>query len=125
MLRGDVWSKYSNVKSSALITGDDPVYRESVERSALVARVFPTNLRFGHFEMCYHFEKKDELKSLSEYLRKYFFNDKSLEEMLEEIVKRTAKLMAKWQDVGFCHGVMNTDNMSVLGFTIDYSHLVF
>jgi uncharacterized protein YdiU (UPF0061 family) len=109
----------------ALITGDDPVYRESVERSALVARVFPTNLRFGHFEMCYHFEKKDELKSLCEYLRKYFFNDKSLEEMLVEIVARTAKLMAKWQDVGFCHGVMNTDNMSVLGLTIDYGPFGF
>jgi uncharacterized protein YdiU (UPF0061 family) len=109
----------------ALITGEDPVYRESVERSALVARVFPTNLRFGHFEICYHFEKKNELKSLSEYLRKYFFNDVSLEEMLEEIVARTAKLMAKWQDVGFCHGVMNTDNMSVLGLTIDYGPFGF
>jgi uncharacterized protein YdiU (UPF0061 family) len=109
----------------ALITGEDPVYRESVERSALVARVFPTNLRFGHFEMCYHFNKKDELKSLCEYLRTYFFNNMSLEEMLEEIVARSAKLMAKWQDVGFCHGVMNTDNMSVLGLTIDYGPFGF
>jgi uncharacterized protein YdiU (UPF0061 family) len=104
----------------ALITGEDPVYRESVERSAVVARVFPTNLRFGHFEMAYHFEKNDELKALIQYTRDEFFGGLSTEEMLREILKRTAKLMAQWQDVGFCHGVMNTDNMSILGLTIDY-----
>ncbi len=109
----------------ALLIGDDKVYRESVERSAVVARVFPSNLRFGHFEMCYHFGKTDELKSLIDYLRMYFFNNSTIEEMLTEIVTRTAKLMAKWQDIGFCHGVMNTDNMSVLGFTIDYGPFGF
>lgn len=109
----------------ALITGEDPVYRESVERSALVARVFPSNLRFGHFELCFHFQKDEELKALAEYTRATFFPDLSLSEMLREIVHRTAKLMAQWQNVGFCHGVMNTDNMSVLGLTIDYGPFGF
>lgn len=104
----------------ALLTGEDAVYRETVEKSALVARVFPSNIRFGHFEMCFHFKKEDELKALVDYTRKTFFNDVSIEDMLKEVVKRTAHLMANWQNVGFCHGVMNTDNMSILGLTIDY-----
>lgn len=104
----------------ALLTGEDAVYRETVEKSAIVARVFPSNIRFGHFELCFHFKKEEELKALVEYTRKTFFNDVSVEDMLREIVKRTAKLMANWQNVGFCHGVMNTDNMSILGLTIDY-----
>lgn len=104
----------------ALLTGEDAVYRETVEKSALVARVFPSNIRFGHFEMCFHFKKEEELKALVEYTRKTFFNDMTIEEMLREIVKRTAQLMANWQNIGFCHGVMNTDNMSILGLTIDY-----
>lgn len=104
----------------ALVTGEDPVYRETVEKSALVARVFPSNLRFGHFELCYHFNKKDELRALTDYTLKNFFPNLTLHEMLQEVVRTTACLMASWQDVGFCHGVMNTDNMSVLGITIDY-----
>ncbi len=109
----------------SLLTGEDPVYREQVERSALVARVFPSNLRFGHFELCYHFNKQEELRALTEYTRTFFFPGLSLEEMLQEVVKSTATLMAQWQDVGFCHGVMNTDNMSVLGLTIDYGPFGF
>ncbi len=104
----------------ALLTGEDPVYRETVEKSAVVARVFPTNLRFGHFEMCFHYEKDEELKALIQYAQKTFFPDCTVEEMLREVVKRTATLIAHWQNVGFCHGVMNTDNMSLLGLTIDY-----
>lgn len=108
-----------------LIIGTDPVYREKVERSALVARVFPTNLRFGHFELCFHFKKQEELKALIEYTKRNFFPGLSTEEFLREVVKRTAHLMAHWQDKGFCHGVMNTDNMSIMGLTIDYGPFGF
>lgn len=104
----------------ALMTGNDPVRRETIERSAIVARVFPSNLRFGHFEMCFHFKKEAELNALIDYTVKNFFPGLSVEDMLRQVVKRTAELIAHWQDVGFCHGVMNTDNMSVLGLTIDY-----
>ncbi len=104
----------------ALLTGEDEVYRETIERSSVVARVFPTNIRFGHFEMLYHSKKKDELKALIEYTRMTFFGNLPVPEMLHEIVRRNAHLMADWMANGFCHGVMNTDNMSILGLTIDY-----
>lgn len=109
----------------AILTGEDEVYRETVENSSIVARVFPTNIRFGHFEMFYHYKKKDELKALIEYTRKTFFGNVSIIEMLNEIVRRTANLMADWMANGFCHGVMNTDNMSILGITIDYGPFGF
>lgn len=109
----------------ALLTGEDRVIRETVEKSALVARVFPSNLRFGHFEMCFHFEKEAELNALIDYTLENFFPGMSVEEMLETVIERTAKLIANWQSVGFCHGVMNTDNMSVLGLTIDYGPFGF
>lgn len=109
----------------ALLTGDDEVYRETVENSAIIARVFPSNLRFGHFEMMYHYKKIDELKALIEYTRNTFFGGIPTKEMLKLVVTRTAHLMADWMSVGFCHGVMNTDNMSVLGLTIDYGPFGF
>ena len=109
----------------ALLTGQDEVYREKIERSAIVARVFPTNIRFGHFEYCFHFQKSEALKKLINYTRETFYGAISTQEMLKEIVKRTARLMAHWQDVGFCHGVMNTDNMSIMGLTIDYGPFGF
>ena len=117
--------KIPTTRVLALIVGEDKVYRETVEKSALVARVFSSNIRFGHFEMCYHFEKKNELDALIEYTRTHFFHGLSVEEMLSEVVETTAKLIARWQSVGFCHGVMNTDNMSVLGLTIDYGPFGF
>ena len=113
-------------RALALITGEDAVERETIEKSALVARVFPSNLRFGHFEYAYHFGYQNELDALTNYAREFFFAEcNSLEEMLLEIVLRTAKLIAKWQSIGFCHGVMNSDNMSLLGLTIDYGPFGF
>lgn len=109
----------------ALITGEDAVYREEIERSAIIARVFPSNIRFGHFEMCYHFNQKGVLHDLIEYTRHHFFAGVPVEEMLAKIIENTAMLIAQWQNAGFCHGVMNTDNMSVLGITIDYGPFGF
>ena len=109
----------------AIIIGEDKVYRETIERSAIIARVFPSNIRFGHFEMCYHYSRKEVLNDLIEYTRNTFFEGVSVEEMLAQIIDKTAMLMAHWQTVGFCHGVMNTDNMSILGITIDYGPFGF
>lgn len=117
--------KIPTTRVLALVTGDDKVFRETIEKSAIVARVFPSNLRFGHFELCFHFEKDAELNALIDYTRETFFTGMTNEEMLKEVVIRTAKLIARWQNVGFCHGVMNTDNMSVLGLTIDYGPFGF
>jgi serine/tyrosine/threonine adenylyltransferase len=113
-------------RALALIVGEDSVYRETIEKSAIVARVFPTNLRFGHFEYCYHFKEKDALSKLIHYTRENFYpNCRSIEEMFLEITKRTAELIALWMGVGFSHGVMNSDNMSILGITIDYGPFGF
>ena len=109
----------------AIIIGEDKVYRETIERSAIIARVFPSNIRFGHFEMCYHYSRKEVLNDLIEYTRNTFFEGVSVEEMLAQIIDKTALLMAHWQTAGFCHGVMNTDNMSILGITIDYGPFGF
>lgn len=108
-------------RALALVVGDDPVRRETIEGAALVARAFPSNLRFGHFEYLYHFNHPVALAELAEYLRLHFYPDcKNLEEMLLSLTLRTADLMAQWMCVGFNHGVMNSDNMSALGITIDY-----
>ncbi|MBC7721702.1 MAG: YdiU family protein, partial [Pedobacter sp.] len=109
----------------AIIIGEDKVYRETIERSAIIARVFPSNIRFGHFEMCYHYNRPEVLDDLIEYTRLTFFDGVSVEEMLAQIIDKTALLMAHWQTTGFCHGVMNTDNMSILGITIDYGPFGF
>jgi uncharacterized protein YdiU (UPF0061 family) len=75
--------------------------------------------------MLYHHKKRDELKALMDYTQNTFFGNRPLAEMLKEIVRRTANLMADWMANGFCHGVMNTDNMSILGLTIDYGPFGF
>jgi uncharacterized protein YdiU (UPF0061 family) len=113
-------------RALACIAGDDPVEREQIERSALIARVFPSNLRFGHFEYAFHFDQPEALKALVEYARKNFFQEcSSTFDMLQTISHRTASLIADWMGLGFCHGVMNTDNMSLLGLTIDYGPFGF
>lgn len=113
-------------RALCLLTGDDPVYRETVERSAVVARVFPSNVRFGHFEYAYHFRHAEALDALIEYARARFYpNAADAADMLDEITMRTAELIAQWMAAGFSHGVMNTDNMSILGITIDYGPFGF
>ena len=110
------------------VTGSPaPVRREEVETAAVVTRVAPSFVRFGHFE---HFASNgqiDELRALADHVVTAHFpmlQDKTGTDryvaLLHEVTQRTAALMAQWQAVGFCHGVMNTDNMSVLGLTLDY-----
>ncbi len=117
-------------RALALVTSDDPVYRETVETAAVVTRVSPSFLRFGHFEHWGHVHAHQ--KALLDYTVDRHFpacrqasgapDDPAAValEFLREVVRRTAALIAQWQLVGFCHGVMNTDNMSILGLTLDY-----
>ena len=117
------------------VTGSDaPVYRETAETAAVVTRVAPSFIRFGHFE---HFAARDQrgpLRVLADYvIDRYYpacrhtsqFAGNPYAALLEAVSERTAALMAQWQAVGFCHGVMNTDNMSILGLTIDYGPFQF
>lgn len=113
------------------ITGSDaPVYRETVETAAVLTRISPSHVRFGSFELFYYRGQYDEVRTLADYVIREFYpqfielKNKYLE-FLREVVQRTAKLIAQWQAVGFAHGVMNTDNMSILGLTIDYGPFGF
>ena len=108
------------------ITGSSlPVRREAIETAAVVTRVAPSFIRFGHFE---HFSQQDEpaaLKRLADFVIEHHYPEcldtpHPYVAMLGTVARRTAELLAQWQAVGFCHGVMNTDNMSILGLTLDY-----
>ena len=114
-----------------MVTGSDaPVRREEIETSAVVTRVAPSFIRFGHFE---HFAAKgmnDELRQLADFVVDRFYpqcrdTGNAYAALLEQASARTAAMVAQWQAVGFCHGVMNTDNMSILGLTIDYGPFQF
>ncbi len=112
-------------RSLAILAGTGAVEREEVETEASVVRVFPSQVRFGHFEMAKHFDRKSELGALIEYTLTQIYPGHSIESMLAEVIDRTARMIALWQSVGFCHGVMNTDNMSILGLTLDYGPFGF
>ncbi|PLC52568.1 hypothetical protein CR155_17410 [Pollutimonas nitritireducens] len=118
-------------RALALVVSDDPVYRETVETAAIVTRVSPSFIRFGSFE---HWSSSpDNLRILLDYVINRHYpecrdadpgegggDDGAVLRFLKSVVVKTAQLVAHWQTVGFCHGVMNTDNMSILGLTIDY-----
>ena len=110
-----------STRALAIISSSTDVYRETAEKASVIVRCARTHIRFGHFEHFFYTNKHDELKQLADYVWDNFFEDcDSLQQVLETIIKRTAKLIAQWQAYGFCHGVMNTDNMSIIGDTIDY-----
>jgi uncharacterized protein YdiU (UPF0061 family) len=120
-------------RALALSASPHPVVRETVETAAVVTRVAPSFIRFGHFEhFSYSSQPSDRvvLQALVDAVLIHHHPD-LLDEpnralaLLQVVVKRTAELMAAWQSVGFCHGVMNTDNMSILGLTIDYGPFGF
>jgi protein adenylyltransferase len=108
------------------VTGSDtPVIRETVETAAVITRLAPSFIRFGSFEYFYWTGQHDELRLLADVVIDRFYPDaragsQPYLSFLEQVARRTARLAAQWQGVGFCHGVLNTDNMSILGLTIDY-----
>jgi uncharacterized protein YdiU (UPF0061 family) len=117
-------------RALAVVGSDVPVFREDVETAAVALRMSPSFVRFGSFEYFYYYKKHDELKVLADYVIDRYYphlstREQRYAEFLAEVTARTARLIAKWQAVGFCHGVMNTDNMSILGLTIDYGPFGF
>jgi uncharacterized protein YdiU (UPF0061 family) len=118
-------------RALAIVGSPLPVLRETVETAAVVTRVAPSFLRFGHFEHFTHTAADvDALRVLADATVERFFPELAdapnrAAALLEAVARRTALLIAKWQAVGFCHGVMNTDNMSMLGLTIDYGPFGF
>jgi len=108
-----------------------PVRRETWETAAVVTRVAPSFIRFGHFEHFAHHDLHGPLRRLADHVIDHHYPEcrdgggHPYARFLEAVSARTANLMAQWQAVGFCHGVMNTDNMSILGLTLDYGPFQF
>lgn len=117
-------------RALAIISSDEKVAREKWERGAIVLRLAPSWIRFGSFEYFFHTNQHDKLQNLADFCitqsyPQFLNQDDSYVKMYGEIVKRTAQMIAHWQSLGFNHGVMNTDNMSAIGITIDYGPYAF
>lgn len=117
-------------RALCVIDSTEPVQRERVETAAMLTRLAPSHIRFGSFEYFYYQQDYDALRTLADFCLEHYFPQAAQAEnpyaaMLHEVTLRTAQLMAQWQCVGFAHGVMNTDNMSILGLTLDYGPFGF
>jgi uncharacterized protein YdiU (UPF0061 family) len=123
-------------RALSLVTTGDPVMRDmfyngnaEFEPGAIVMRVAPSFLRFGNFEILAARNEKENLRQLVDWtIEKHYPHIQGEDKVItwfQEITDRTAALMVEWLRVGFVHGVMNTDNMSILGLTIDYGPYSF
>ena len=119
-------------RALCIVGSDAKVARERVETAAVLTRLAPSHVRFGSFEMFFHIRKPELVRELAEHVITCHFADATwargpdrFARLLREVVRRTAHLVAAWQAVGFAHGVMNTDNMSILGLTLDYGPFGF
>jgi serine/tyrosine/threonine adenylyltransferase len=107
-----------------------PVWREKQEQAAMLLRLAESHVRFGHFEYFYYTRQHEQLKQLAEHVLHSHYAECLQQEqpylaMVRQIIERNAELIAYWQAYGFCHGVMNTDNMSILGITFDFGPYAF
>jgi uncharacterized protein YdiU (UPF0061 family) len=112
-------------RALCITASEDEVYREKIESAAVLTRVAPSHVRFGNFELFFYRQQYEELRILADFIIEHFYPDSREAEnpyldLLEQVIVRTARLIAQWQLVGFTHGVMNSDNMSILGLTMDY-----
>ncbi len=114
-----------------VVGSSDTVLRENFpEPCATLLRVTPCHIRFGHFEYLYHSRQMDDLVQLTDYVIERYYptlseTDKPPLALIREVIRRSAELVARWQAYGFVHGVMNTDNMSIIGETFDYGPFQF
>ncbi|HKP62137.1 MAG TPA: YdiU family protein [Polyangiales bacterium] len=117
-------------RALSLVTTGEPVMRDmfydgrpAYEPGAVVCRVAPSFLRFGNFEILAARNDQQTLRALADYTLQTLYPELgpgAYLRWLEEVCRRTVTMIVHWMRVGFVHGVMNTDNMSVLGLTIDY-----
>lgn len=117
-------------RSLAVVKTGDWIRREDYEQGAILTRVASSHLRVGTFQYASKFGTIDDLQALADYTLERHFpkRDSNVNPylfLLQEVVKRQAELIAKWQLVGFIHGVMNTDNMALSGESIDYGPCAF
>lgn len=117
-------------RALCVTVGDNPVRRERMERAAMLLRLARSHIRFGHFEFFYYTDQYDELRRLIDFTLQTCYPQCQQEAqpvlaMFREVARRTMHMVARWQAYGFCHGVMNTDNMSILGITFDFGPYAF
>ncbi len=113
-----------------VVKGEKMVEREELEPEAMLTRIAKTHIRFGSFEYFHYTQQVNATKVLADYAIKQCIPSEQkkegcYEKLFQHIVISTAHLIAQWQSIGFCHGVMNTDNMSIAGETMDYGPFGF
>ena len=114
-----------STRSLCIISGQEIVLRELPEPGAMLLRMSPSHVRFGTFEVFFYRRQHEYLKILADYVLQHDYpylveEEDRYAKLLREVAVRTGHLIAQWQSVGWSHGVMNTDNMSILGLTLDY-----
>jgi uncharacterized protein YdiU (UPF0061 family) len=117
-------------RSLCVVTTGESVFRETELPGAILTRISASHLRIGTFEYAANWGTVEDLRILADYAIKRHFpeiedNEDRYLSLYQEVIKRQAALIAKWQLVGFIHGVMNTDNMTISGETIDYGPCAF
>lgn len=117
-------------RSLAVVKTGETVIREDIKQGAILTRVSSSHIRFGTFQYAANFGTLSKLKELADYSIKRHYPHIEKDEnkyvgLLREVIKAHATLVAKWQSIGFIHGVMNTDNMTISGETIDYGPCAF
>lgn len=110
-------------RSLAVLKTGEKVIREEIHDGAILVRTSKAHIRVGTFQYAF---LQDKVKELADYtINRLYPYVNGYEDFLEEVVKNQADLIARWQSIGFIHGVMNTDNMSIAGETIDYGPCAF
>ncbi len=117
-------------RSLAVVTTGESVIRETALPGAILTRVAVSHIRVGTFQYASKWGTAEDLRALADYTLQRHYPDADAAEnrylsLFQEVIKRQAELIAKWQLVGFIHGVMNTDNMAISGETIDYGPCAF
>ncbi len=117
-------------RALAVVGSDATVMREEPETAAVLVRLAPTHVRFGSFEYFAARQRTAEVRQLADWVIAEFFPHLAGREdrhaaWLREVTERTARLVAMWMAAGWAHGVMNTDNMSILGLTLDFGPFGF
>jgi len=120
----------ATTRALCLVGSPFAVLREQLETAAVLTRVAPSFVRFGSFEVLAHSGQTEALQQLADFVIQHHYPacllaDNPYAALFATVAERTAELIAAWQAVGFCHGVMNSDNMSILGLTLDYGPFGF
>lgn len=112
-------------RSLAVVETGEPVRRQTIKPGAVLTRVSKSHIRVGTFQYAYEVGGSDLVRSLADYVIQRYYKDDDYISFLDKVIDLQAKLVSEWMRVGFIHGVMNTDNVSIIGITFDYGPCAF